>query len=211
MSALAESAAQLRGLDLPGLVADYRGLAQSLNRKLAGPEVDSALQHIAQAAAAVDELTRRATLTLENAKLEQTAQRVNAAMEDLGSGARSAKTLLADPALAETLADLRSAAGGLRAFAESLSSEAAALRTGERLDAVERGLKGTLGGVDGAAAAVAQAGARWERTAGGVEHSLQDALTRIGRAAGRLENLARSLEASPSRFLLEKPAKEDIP
>jgi ABC-type transporter Mla subunit MlaD len=211
MSALTEIATQLRGLDIPGLVADYRELAQAFNRKLAGPEVDSALKHISQAAAALDGLTRRATATLEGAKLEQTAQRVNAVVEDLGSSARSAKTLLADPRLAETLADVRSAAGGLRAFAEEMSAEAAGLRAGERLDAAERDLKGALGGVDEAAGAAARAAARWERTAGGVEHSLEDALTRIGRAAGRLENLARSLEASPSRFLLERPATEDIP
>jgi ABC-type transporter Mla subunit MlaD len=211
MSTLTEVATQLRGLDLPGLVADYRGLAQSFNRTLAGPEVGGALQHVSQAAAALEGLTRKAAATLEEAQLAQTAQRVNAVVEDLGGGVRSAKTLLADPRLGETLADVRAAAGGLRSFAEQMGAEAAAVHAGERLDAVEQNVKGTLGGVDAATAAAVQAAARWERTAGGVEHSLQDAVTRIGRAAGRLENLARALEASPSRILLEKPAAEDIP
>lgn len=210
MSALTDITAQLRDTDLPGLVADYRALAGAVSRRLAGPEVDNALLRISQAADALDALTRRVTAFLEDPRLSGTIDRVGAAVVDLQSGARSAKTLLADPRLVETLADVRAAAGGLRSLSEEMSAEAATLHAGERLDAVERHLEGALGGVDEAAGAAAQTAARWERMAVATERSLQDALNRIGSAAGRLENLARSLEASPSRFLLEKPAKEDF-
>jgi hypothetical protein len=203
MSALTEITTQMRDTDLPGLVADFRELVKAVDRRLAGPEVDRVLLSVSRAADTLDGLTRRVTAFLEDPRLSGSVERVGAAVEDLASGARSAKTLLADPRLAETLGDVREAAGGLRRFSEELSAEAQALRAGERLDAVERNIEGALGGVDKAAA-------RWERTGAGVEHSLQDALTKIGRSAARLESLARSLEASPSRFLLEKPAKEDF-
>jgi len=202
-SAVAEIASQMRGIDFAGLVADYRGLADAIKRRVAGPEVDQALQRIVQAADALDGLTRRASAFLEDPRVAGTAQRVGAAVEDLQSSARSAKTLLADPRLAETLGDLRAAAGGLRTFSEEMSTEAAALRVGERLDTAERHLEGALDGMN-------EAATRWKRTGTGVEYSLQDALTRIGRAADKLEDLAKSLEASPSRLLFEKPAKEDF-
>lgn len=210
MSALTEIAAQMRATDLPGLAAEYRELASAANRRLAGPEVDRALRRISQAADALDGLTRKVTAMLEGPEVPSTLRRVDAAVEDLASGARSARTLLADPQLAETLEDLRAAAGGLRGFTEEMRAATAGLRAGERLDAVQRRVEGALSGVGVVADAGTQAAARWERMAGEVEHSLQEALNRIGRAAGRLENLARSLEASPAR-LLEKPAKEDFP
>lgn len=210
MSALTDIAAQLRGMDVPALVAGYRGLADALNRRFAGPEIDRALASIAHAADALDGMSRRVSAFLEDPRLAATAQRAGAAVEELESGARSAKTLLADPRLVETLADVRAAAVGLRQFSEQMTKEAAALRAGERLASVEHNLEAALGGVDEAAGAAAQTAARWERMAAGTEASLQDALTRIGRAAGRLENLAKSLEASPSRFLLEKQTQEDF-
>jgi ABC-type transporter Mla subunit MlaD len=217
IGALTEVAAQLRGTDLPGLVADYRGLADALHRRLAGPEVDRALESISRAAVALDGLTRRVNTFADDPRSSGTVQRLGAAVEDLESGARAVKTLLADPRLAETLTDIRTAAGGMRRFSEEMTGEVAALRAGERLDAVQRhlekaagGVGEAAGGVGEAAGAVTQAAVRWQRLAAGTEHSLQEALTRVGRAADRLENLARSLEASPSRLLLEKPAKEDF-
>ncbi len=210
MSALTDIAAQARGTDLRGLVAEFRELVNAVNRRVSGPEVGNTLQRISEAADALDILTRRVTAFLEDPKFSGAVGRVGTALEDLESGAHSVKSLLADPRLAETLGDVRAAADALRKFSEEMNAEAAALRAGERLDSVERNLEGALDGVDKAAGAAAQTAARWERLAGGVEHSLQDALTRIGRAAGRLESLAKSLEASPSRFLLEKPAKEDF-
>lgn len=203
MGALTDISTQLRDTDLPGLVGDFRELANAINRRVAGPEVDHALTSIAQAAGTIDELTRRLSAVIEDPRWSATVQRVGTAVEDLESGAHSAKTLLADPRIAESLGDVRAAASGLRRFSEELGAEAAALRAGERLDAVERQFGAALGGVD-------EAAARWERTAAGIEHSLQDALTRIAKAAARLESLARSLETSPSRFILERPAKEDF-
>lgn len=203
MTTLNDIANQLSSTGVQGLVADVRDLANMAKGKIAGPEIDRALQSIAQAAAALDALTRRMNTFAEDPRLSGTLQRVGAAVEDLESSARSAKTLLADPRLTQSLEDLRAAAVGLRRFSEEINKEAAALRAGERLDSLGRQFDGALGGVDAAAA-------RWERTAAATEHSLQDALIRIGRAAGRLENLSRSLEASPSRLLLEKPAREDF-
>jgi ABC-type transporter Mla subunit MlaD len=210
MGTLSETAVQLRGTDIKGLVADYRELAETANRRLSAPEIDRALLRISQAADALEGLTRKVVAAVEDPRVSGAAQRVDAAVAELESGARSARALLADPRLAETIGEIRAAAGEMRTFSEQMSGEAGALRAGERLDAAQRRLEGALGGVDSAAGAAAQAAARWERAAVGTERSLQEAMKRVGRAAGGLENLARSLEASPARLLLEKPAKEDF-
>jgi ABC-type transporter Mla subunit MlaD len=214
MDALSDIASQLRGTDVKGLVAEYRELAVGVNRRVASPEVDRTLASIAQAAGALEALAGKVTAALEDPRVAGTARSISAAAADLEGGARSARALLADPRLAETLGEVRAAAGGLRAFSERMNAEAAALRAGERLDAVERRVEGAIGGVEGSASAAgdaaARAAARWERAAAEAERSLQDTLARISRAAGGLENLARSLEATPSRLLLEKPPKEDF-
>lgn len=218
--ALVDIADDLRGSDLPGLVAEYRAAAVAARERLAGPEVDRALSRVAAAADALEALTRKATALAEDPRLSGTLDRLVDTAERMQGAARSAQGLVGDPRVAQTLEDARAATAALRRSAEEMRAEVAALRTGERLDAVQRRIEGAVDGVDGSARAAAagvretteaatRAAARWERLAADLDRSLQEALLRLERAAGRLEGLAASLEANPAR-LLGKPPKEDF-
>lgn len=219
-AALAEVATALRGTDVQGLVADYRAVAAAARRRLETPELDEALARVAGAAAAFETLAERVKAMAEDPRLSRALDRIGATAERMEVAARSAQELAGDPRIPQALEDARVAAAAMRRSAEELRAEIAALRAGERLDAAQQRLGGTLDGLDATARAAAagvrdttdaaaRAAARWDRLAADLDRSMQGVLTRMDRAAGGLDALVRSVEADPSR-LLGKPPKEDF-
>lgn len=219
-SALSEVADGLRGTDFAGLVAEYRSAAAAARKRLEAPEIDQALARLAGAAAALDALAGRLAELAEDPRIARTLERLDAAAGHVEGAARSAESLVGDPRIAQTLDDARAAAAAARLSIEEVRAEVATFRAGERLDAVQRRVEVALDGVDDSARTAAagvletsraatSAAAGWERLAAGLDRSVLEVLTRLERAADRVENLAASIEADPSR-LFAKPPKEDF-
>ena len=219
--ALAEVAATIQATDLPALAAEYRGLASDLRRLLDGPQVAGILKGMSSAADSVADTARGFDELLRDPRLSLTLDRLTAAASGFEETARTAKGLVADPRLSETLRDAREAAGAFRGTSEELLAQMRSLEAAERLDdlqgrfgaAADRAAElfagteaRTAGVLDSAAATVSRA----DRVLRELDRSLQDLLTRLGRAASRLEELTGSLAESPSRLLLEGPPPEDF-
>jgi ABC-type transporter Mla subunit MlaD len=217
---LVDIASGLREADIPGLVAEFRSAAAAARERFAGADVDRVLARVAGAAEALEALTRRATALAEDPRLSRTFDGLVDTAERMQGVARSAEALVTDPRAAQALEDARLAAAELRRAAGEIRTEVAALRTGERLDSVQRKIADAVDGAEGSAktaagsvretaAAATRAVARWELLAADLDRSLQEAVLRLDRAAGRLEGLATAVEANPAR-LLGKPPKEDF-
>ncbi|HEY6000890.1 MAG TPA: MlaD family protein [bacterium] len=218
--ALGSIAESLRGTDVGGLVAEFRAAAAAVRQRFEAPEVDRALAKVAAAADSLEVLTRRAAALVEDPRLSRALDGVVGAAERVGGAARAVEAVAGDPRVAQTLEDARAAAAVLRRGAEDIRAEVAAVHAGARLDSMQRKIEDAMAGVSGAAqsaaASVGDTGAaatrtaeRWERLATDLNRSLGEAVSRLDRAAGRLESLATSIEANPAK-LLGKPPKEDF-
>ena len=220
-STLSELAVRLEGADIPGLVADYRSLAVTARERLSGPEMEGAFVRLSRAAEAIEASASRLSGFLEDPRLSRAVDRLSATAIELEGAAHSARASIEGSRLPEVMEEVRAAAAGLHQFGEEIRAQAKALRVGERLDTVEGRIDAALGKIDAAAQtagsgvkgvtdAASRAAARWDRLASDLDRSLQESVARVGRAAKRLENLTASLEASPSRILLERAATEDF-
>jgi ABC-type transporter Mla subunit MlaD len=217
---LTDVVAGLRGTDIKGLVAESRAAAVAARERIAGPEIGQALARVAGAAEALERLTRKVATLVEDPRIPQVMSGLVDTTERMHGAAQSAQGLVGDPRIAQTLEDTRAASAALRRSVESIEAEVAALKAGERLDATQRKVekaaddfgnsaRDAAAGVRETTQAAARAAERWERLAVELDRSLQEAVVRVDRAAGRLEGLAASVEANPAR-LLGKPPKEDF-
>jgi hypothetical protein len=165
-------------------------------------------------------LTRKAVSLVEDPRIVRVMDSLVGTAEQMHGAARSAQGIVGDPRFAQTLEDTRAASAALRRSVESIETEVAALKAGERLDATQRKVEGAVdevgnsariaaAGVRETTEAAARAAVRWERLAADLDRSLPEVLVRVDRAAGRLESLAAAVEANPAR-LLAKPPMEDF-
>lgn len=221
LTALAEVATTIQGADLPKLAEEVRGLAADTRRFLASGDLDETLSRIASAASAVDEGARHVATLAGDARISALLDRASSASAHLDDLAGRLNRVAARPELEEIVRDVGVAAAQMRRTAEDLRAGAEQVRVGARLDELQSrvtevvedagtAVKRVGKDVEETSAGAREAIARLDRVFRDLEVALPQALNRISRAADRIESLAASLEASPSRLLLEEPPAEDF-
>jgi phospholipid/cholesterol/gamma-HCH transport system substrate-binding protein len=221
LSALGNIAASVEATDLPALAEEIKGLAREGRKFLSGREATGTVDRISAAAGSVERMAGSFERLATDPRIGRVLDRAASALGHLDRVSESLERATAGPRLEETLADARAAAKDLRGLAETLRSQASELRTGERLDALQADLPEATQQAAGAFQGAGQGAATvLEGADGAVRHfdsmlddlngSLNRALERLTSAVDRIEGLAASLEANPSRLLLERPPEKDF-